>query len=614
MAIKYLPHPPVTAGQSGVSLVSNLAACNEAKPKNPQQRLAKWFTTLSPKDKAKIIKDVSQLVLSRRTRMCNFLEYKDTKVVYRRYASLFFIAGCSSTDNELITLEIVHRYVEQMDKYYGNVCELDIIFNFQKAYFILDELLLAGEMQESSKKNVLRCISQQDSLEDMEIKRSPTLLAPASFVVTVRPFKPHLIHQVPVTYGLHNIHIDENRTLGQGEIPDVAVPALGSTLRTLNGPSDSPKMKYLPLRDFDDVTNALNFDTADCHVIGGCDLYTTKAAGADKKLYKNIENSLESQYASLLSFSASLSTHQATAAASALNLSRASPFGPLSQISSRRTFAYLIATLNASHPDYDFSHILRPADFRREKSIKKVINTLDTTLYNLRPRPSASFLDQAPNWSSTVASTVPSTPHGSEKWNPRMWRLIDKEMQLKECSIYCYSPEEDPYDGEEGAIWSFNYFFFNKAKKRVCYIYLRGLSIIGNSPPQKTPIKTKRPASGTWSIGGESSMKRARYWLGDREGDAEWVGDEDEDVSGQWDEENVEEEEVLDEGDGPRYVALADDTTTGSETLSKDSESESLSKGSESPSKQSESPCNGRGRSEGAACGSSEDFPVLVDT
>lgn len=124
--------------------------------------------------------------------MCNFLEYKgtgsatyilanphnpptnrplfsDSKVVYRRYASLFFIAGCASTDNELITLEVVHRYVEQMDKYYGNVCELDIIFNFQKAYFILDELLLAGEMQESSKKNVLRCISQQDSLEDMEV-------------------------------------------------------------------------------------------------------------------------------------------------------------------------------------------------------------------------------------------------------------------------------------------------------------------------------------------------------------------------------------------------------------------------------------------------------------
>ncbi|PUU75522.1 AP complex, mu/sigma subunit [Tuber borchii] len=132
-------------------------------------RLAKWFTTLSPKEKAKIVKDVTALVLARRTRMCNFLEYKDSKVVYRRYASLFFIAGIDSGDNELITLEIVHRYVEQMDKYYGNVCELDIIFNFQKAYFILDELLIAGELQESSKKNVLRCISQEDALEDMEL-------------------------------------------------------------------------------------------------------------------------------------------------------------------------------------------------------------------------------------------------------------------------------------------------------------------------------------------------------------------------------------------------------------------------------------------------------------
>lgn len=95
--------------------------------------------------------------------------------MYRRYASLFFIAGADNTDNELITLEIVHRYVEQMDKYYGNVCELDIIFNFQKAYFILDELLLAGEMQESSKKNVLRSISQQDSLEDMEVSHGQYL-------------------------------------------------------------------------------------------------------------------------------------------------------------------------------------------------------------------------------------------------------------------------------------------------------------------------------------------------------------------------------------------------------------------------------------------------------
>ena len=39
------------------------------------------------------------------------------------------------------------RYVELLDKYFGSVCELDIIFNFEKAYFVLDELLIAGEVQ-----------------------------------------------------------------------------------------------------------------------------------------------------------------------------------------------------------------------------------------------------------------------------------------------------------------------------------------------------------------------------------------------------------------------------------------------------------------------------------
>jgi len=45
----------------------------------------------------------------------------DTKVVYRRYASLFFICGIGSADNELVTLEIIHRYVEVLDRYFGNV-------------------------------------------------------------------------------------------------------------------------------------------------------------------------------------------------------------------------------------------------------------------------------------------------------------------------------------------------------------------------------------------------------------------------------------------------------------------------------------------------------------
>lgn len=131
-------------------------------------RLSKWYIAVSQKEKAKITRELTALVLGRRAKMCNVSEYEDSKIIYRRYASLFFIAGIENDDNELLTLEIIHRYVEQMDRAYGNVCELDIIFNFQKAYHILDELIIAGEIVESSKKEVLRRVGQQDEFENMD--------------------------------------------------------------------------------------------------------------------------------------------------------------------------------------------------------------------------------------------------------------------------------------------------------------------------------------------------------------------------------------------------------------------------------------------------------------
>ena len=63
----------------------------------------------------------------------------------RRYASLYFLACVDDDDNELIVLETIHHFVEVLDRYFGNVCELDLIFNFHKAYHILDELLITRE-------------------------------------------------------------------------------------------------------------------------------------------------------------------------------------------------------------------------------------------------------------------------------------------------------------------------------------------------------------------------------------------------------------------------------------------------------------------------------------
>jgi hypothetical protein len=63
----------------------------------------------------------------------NFVEFRNmSKIVYRRYAGLFFCACVDTNDNELAYLEAIHFFVEVLDAFFGNVCELDLVFNFYK--------------------------------------------------------------------------------------------------------------------------------------------------------------------------------------------------------------------------------------------------------------------------------------------------------------------------------------------------------------------------------------------------------------------------------------------------------------------------------------------------
>lgn len=99
-----------------------------------------------------------------------------------------------ANDNELAYLEAIHFFVEVLDQFFGNVCELDLVFNFYKVgcrftlflagsgrgkkkknavadsiscqvYAILDEVFLAGEIEETSKQVVLTRLEHLDKLE-----------------------------------------------------------------------------------------------------------------------------------------------------------------------------------------------------------------------------------------------------------------------------------------------------------------------------------------------------------------------------------------------------------------------------------------------------------------
>ncbi|XP_060962882.1 AP-1 complex subunit sigma-2 isoform X3 [Cannabis sativa] len=126
-------------------------------------RLTKWYSPYSQKERTKVLRELSGVILTRGPKLCNFVEWRGYKVVYKRYASLYFCMCIDQDDNELEVLEIIHHYVEILDRYFGSVSK-QYSSSYSRAYYILDELLIAGELQESSKKTVARLIAAQDSL------------------------------------------------------------------------------------------------------------------------------------------------------------------------------------------------------------------------------------------------------------------------------------------------------------------------------------------------------------------------------------------------------------------------------------------------------------------
>lgn len=84
------------------------------------------------------------------------LQFRNYKVVYRRYAGLFFCVCVDANDNELAYLEAIHFFVEVLgergfipfllplirstDTFFDNVCELDLVFNFYKVHLPLSFL------------------------------------------------------------------------------------------------------------------------------------------------------------------------------------------------------------------------------------------------------------------------------------------------------------------------------------------------------------------------------------------------------------------------------------------------------------------------------------------
>ncbi|XP_046336988.1 repressor of RNA polymerase III transcription MAF1 homolog [Haliotis cracherodii] len=212
-------------------------------------------------------------------------------------------------------------------------------------------------------------------------------------------------------------------------------------------------MKLLENSRFEAVNSALAIELENCRIDGRIESYSCKMAGNDKRLFKLL-SSEANEGGNATGGLQALSPPQSTLSHSPVRQYSHSYEGEsyLCDTISTKTLFYLISTLNASfNPDYDFSNA-KSDEFSREPSPQFVVNGIDSQLF------------------ASAGDTF-----GALK--PHLWAAIEEEINLQDCDVYSYNPDlaSDPY-GEEGCIWSFNYFFYNRKMKRIVFFTCRATS------------------------------------------------------------------------------------------------------------------------------------------
>ncbi|CDO70250.1 hypothetical protein BN946_scf184942.g50 [Trametes cinnabarina] len=136
-------------------------------------RLTKFYSPIAHSAQT-LVEKIFSLVSSRQPGLCNFLDAPELetflkpkdgdgeklRVVYRNYATLYFVFVVDHAESELGILDLIQVFVESLDSAFENVCELDLVFHFDEAHHILAEVIQGGLVLETNVNEIDRAVQE----------------------------------------------------------------------------------------------------------------------------------------------------------------------------------------------------------------------------------------------------------------------------------------------------------------------------------------------------------------------------------------------------------------------------------------------------------------------
>jgi AP-3 complex subunit sigma len=81
------------------------------------------------------------------------------RIIYRHFASLYFVIVADSCESELGILDLLQVFVHVLDQCFENICELDIVYHYDRVNYVLDEIIMAGMALETNADVILHTIA-----------------------------------------------------------------------------------------------------------------------------------------------------------------------------------------------------------------------------------------------------------------------------------------------------------------------------------------------------------------------------------------------------------------------------------------------------------------------